>query len=109
MFDPKITEGEWGVDITTQDTLWIGTLRIDGKVWHHVCTVDSDRGYKKEIIEQSLINAKAIAALPELLEVLKRVYELKDSCIVVAKGDSYAELDALNDAVEKLEERHCDE
>ncbi len=85
MFNPKITEVEWIIK--------------DGII----------KSPDDEVIananETHIYNAKAIAAVPELLSVYKAARKLKNMAMVWAEDQHI--IDGILEAIEKLEDRHC--
>ena len=65
----KHTSGPWGIE-RTKETLWVGQLKLNGKV-DAIVTRFNILGLKNEAIEQEKANARLVSAAPELLEALE--------------------------------------
>jgi len=94
MFNPNITPGPWG-ESTSGDNIIGTTERQYGNLnIAHIILIDD---WKE--------NRKAIAAVPQLLQVYKAAKKLNDSGACVS--DKYYGLACeLDDAIKKLEERN---
>jgi hypothetical protein len=72
------TKGPWGIEMTDK-AQWIGPMRPDGvKINEIVCKVDWDDGYTHELKQRLLANALLISGAPELLALIKELFELGD-------------------------------
>jgi len=59
------------------------------------------------IFDKGTANAKAIAAVPELLAVYKAAKKVNDVCVDCMEDECNDARDSLSDAIKKLEERHA--
>jgi len=107
MFNPKITEGTW---LWTYSPYWEARMSLEASTFgesnKNVCSPDccndGDEG-AAWFSEESLSNedAKAIAAVPELLEVYKAALKLTKEGL----SSPTAVMDLFN-SINKLEKRH---
>ena len=65
----------------------------------------SDDEVIADVNETHIYNAKAIAAVPELLSVYKAARKLKNMAMFWAEDQHI--IDSILEAIDKLEERHC--
>jgi len=94
MFDPNITEGTW-VYRCDQEYVSVSSLvKIQSNGLEELIMKRSPGFYNKD-------NAKAIAAVPQLLKVLEAARKVVDE-IDHGRAVSY-----LYDAIENLDEMHC--
>lgn len=109
MFNPKITPGPWKWVDVDEDHLepWerdnnMPSLESDKYL---ICGFgNSEEFYPTQGSPPNIPNSKAIAALPELLEVYKAAVRL------LAAKSEYEEVKGITglvDAIDTLEERHC--
>ena len=99
MFNPKITPGEWQ---------YLKPISSDSDP---VVCLPNNGFIIPRRIKESIGNAKAICAVPELLEVLKKVYPLISALNIMGSGHpgpDFEELIDLEEEIKKLEKRHCD-
>lgn len=105
IFDPKITPGPWCVYVTDEfPPGWIGIrqdINTDTLTETHIATLGRFEDPRDKI------NAKAIAAVPELIDVLKAAREVKDTrgrklgwSIVYEE-----QMNNLIEAIKKIDER----
>ena len=138
MFNPKITDGQWRWQLNSDDyskkndawdETWVGRLVAGGK--DVVCDFGDNKEYDTECGEApDPDDCKAIASVPELLEVYHRAKEYMD--LYCSENTDFTEprekdndnskgfhpsppkkerimlahVDLLNEAIKKLERRH---
>jgi len=73
------TPGPWGIEQTPERN-WIGSLRSDGKVKEIVCSTDRE-GLRADVIANNDVNARLIAAAPELVEALREARDCVLECL----------------------------
>lgn len=72
----KHTSGPWGIE-RTKETLWVGQLKLNGKV-DAIVTSFNILGLKNEAIEKEKANARLVSAAPELLETLEEIIAISN-------------------------------
>ena len=81
IFDPKITPGEWKKETSTKVFLVGGSMIAE--VLSGIFGRDKDKSNSTECFIQSQENAKAIAAIPELLKLLRAAQDHAKHCDLV--------------------------
>jgi hypothetical protein len=98
MFDPKITEGKWKYEPVPDD---IEAMFVFSKGENATCIATTNQF--KELKDGGRENAKAIAAIPELLDVLEKAR-------FCSKWISYEDLEdkfyLLSKSIQRLDEKH---
>lgn len=90
----KHTPGPWGIE-QTDDTNWIGPLRVDGKINEIVASTDR-KGLRDDIRSVNDANALLMAASPDLLTVAL------DAVETIGNDDWPVEHEPLNDLYRKF-------
>ena len=116
MFNPEITPGPWNL-IDKDDY-----EKVHRPEMGRIVNGTDDICYfgREDEVDNSRTNPgfppdeddlKAICAVPELLEVLKKVYPLISALNIMGSGHpgpDFEELIDLEEEIKKLEKRHCD-
>lgn len=105
MFNPEITEGPWNWKrVDSEKTLF---SEDNEKILWSIVSGCTDLGDEDSVFSKNKENEKAIASVPELLEVYKKAKEVIDEVYLnVPKSVRADEISYLEKAIRKLEERH---